>query len=256
MSAIEKKIAYFIQTLPPDIEQELTTDQRREYRRLRTDYELIGQCFRAFFTGQNDPLEGLQILQKQKNIIWNEVDCLIDLWALIQCGFSEIKIQALKANFPFPFKTAQDLFRQALLDRSIFDVSFCLEKYVEISPKQMAKSAQDCLNRKPLEERDKRVGAHPHFRTYVNRLKTQGAIDWDLFSIYWCGLAYRQSPQRLRRLKQCLDKHQESLDRCIEIQVVSARRRGEWVNVASPAFAWVNGQKVYSKNGSYRLNTS
>ena len=208
MRSIEKKIAYFIQTLPPDIEQELTTDQRREYRRLRTDYELMGQCFRAFFTGQNDPLEGRQILQKQKDSIWNEVYCRIDLWTLIQCGFSEIKIQALKANYPFPFKTAQDHFRQALLDISIRHASVCLEKYVEISPKQMAKDAQECLNRTPLEERAKRVGAHLNLRTYVNRLKTQRAVDWYLFSIYWCGLAYRQSPQRLKRLKQCLDRHQ------------------------------------------------
>lgn len=257
MSAIEKKLAYFLKKLPSDTKLVLTEDQKREHRKLRADYELTSLCFKAFCTGQDDPLENLNIPLKKKQLIWEDTQCLICLWSLIQAGFSEIRRQAITADFPFPFETSGELFARAAADRAWHQFSFCLEGYVEISPQKIASSAQDCLNRTPIDEPNKKAtGRARGFKTYINGLKQEGTMDWEIFSLVFARKAVDESPRKLKRLQSCLEDHQKALDRSHQTTKTAYQRRGEWAEATQPAYAWSNGRKVYAENGSYRRNSS
>ena len=112
------KFAEILENLPDEIlfESVKTVEQKEEWFAKRLENKIIGQCFKARFCEEDDPIEPWKSTDPiAYELAWRTVDYYETLWGVVQLSFSDLSglFDKLKHRFDkhrFDFNSAWDLF--------------------------------------------------------------------------------------------------------------------------------------------------
>lgn len=169
-SKLAKKFASFLVKIPDEKLKELAKTQAliEQWRITKNTNKYIAQCFKARFSGQDDPIahwkEQGKVKEMQWALVWRQVEVYEALWGLVQLTFSDIKASIEGIGLKFPFYKAFDLFLEITACKENLVYARHLESYYKNSvseqeqlfkltrnklwsPKGLSRQEQEKLNR-------------------------------------------------------------------------------------------------------------
>jgi hypothetical protein len=214
-----------------------TEAQAREIHRIHTNYTYVSKCWRAFHSGEDDPLEQLlaqgHINKNQYSLIWDICFFHNHIWELILLTFSEIRETAKELEIEFPFSKGVELFTEVITVHANNQCSPCLSPYKEISHSNLKKARES--SRQAIKDGRLPPGKQSKLDSIV---KNEYSNPWlKLAAAVWFDSTKPVVKSRVQQL----------LVTCDDLTMLTGRLCRD-----APSYAWVNGEKrLGNRKGTY-----
>lgn len=241
ISITEKKVARILKSLPSRhlLRYIETEDQLRLWAADRLLQGLVSQCWRSYFSGDNDPLEPAlsagELSQDIYDRAWTLADFYIQLWGLVQLTQPYIKRELEGTELERWAESAYKLFARLAWNDSNHSFQVCLKPYHEQSGRKSEKMYR--LAAKGCEEE-----LDPEQKKELQRLLSKHPPDWLMVLVLYIA---KQKSSRSKPLRSRLEAFNRKLSELCLKEATISRKVG--------SFAWKNGEikKASRYGGTY-----